>query len=700
MSNAPQPARETAPRPAWEADFFTRYSTVILYGLAGVFSVVGIAAAIAWKKYDKNALPYLIWAVTLAVVDLVGALLASTKQTTGMTQRERERVFALASVGVLGFATAALGLTLPFAYKEIFGGPFTQWREHWGTVLLCAALLFGGLVIMFVGLQLGQKLTTAFPNLRRAVLGYNAITGTLVLVCILIVLNLLPYIQANPFKALNANYDWTTSRIFSLEPESKNVLTNLQQPVKIYVLITRSDPISSEVDTLLQNCKNVAPDKITVETLSRDLNRNQFAELVEKYQVPDSGVLVLYGTEPNITSEFIRRNDLYDDQSTGERSKFLFKGETALINAINYLSEGKSKVNLYITQGHGEPELAGGLMGRPGGERTFGRLREELEKRNFQVKALEFGIDAKVPEDADVVVVGGPQVELGSGPVKALRDFVHGTGRKNKGRLIVLMGPAADRKGSVIHTGLEPLLAEYNVKVGNDRVLTLDSGRDVTHIMCTVNPAEGSSNPVIRAFFSGEQLVPFYMDNARTVTPNAPAGPGAPPNAFTAEELVVTWPGARDWAETNLEAQPFALVEDLVKNHQQELLAKLARRPLSVAVAVSEGKSTPPPMMPGHPPLPSTEGQPRLVVYGDVTWATDRGLTGRFGFNQIDLFASSVSWLREKPTLGSSAAPKERNQFTLPTPSDGGWRLVLLPVGLVLMAVIMMGGGVWIIRRR
>jgi hypothetical protein len=662
--------------------------------LAAVFAAVAGVCFWLYRSRDVNALPYVLWGIVLAIFFLVAGLLALMPRGTGAsawTEGERARVLILAILGAAGLATAVLGLTLPFAYRSIFGEPLKVWREHMGTVLLCVAIIFGGMLVLFAGLSLARGFGTGHPNLRRVVYGYNAVVGSSLLVCILVLVNFLPYIQLPPFKYLSQTYDWTTSKIFSLSDESKAILASLQEPVKVYVLLNpERDRVTPEVETLLNNCRSVTPN-LSWQVVARDFNLEDLRELEKKYQLPDAlGLLVVYGTEPKTTSEFIRRSDLVDNRDTEEGQRFIFKGESALMNAISYLSQGKSKSIVYFTKGHGEPEFDG-PPGRDG-ERSISQLKEELDKRNYEVRSLKLDIDtSRIPDDADVVVVAGPTRPLAENIVKALRDYLRGEGGRKKGRLIALLDPVV-KGGTMEPTGLEPLLNENNVKLGTNRLLAA-SMRNPLDIV--VMPDPESSNPIAKAFVLGRQVKGFVFERARTVeaAPGNPANPAGP----KAETVLATVPDYLVWAESNLDASPNSLVAE-VRENLQKLREKVSRVPLPVGVAVSEG-GTPPVPIPGHEGL-AKEGQPRMVVIGNVAWVTNPFLGGRGGPDSVDLFASCLSWLREKPNLGTGAAGKVRNQFNLSVPPDGGWRLVLLPVVLLLLTVCLLGSGIWVVRRR
>jgi hypothetical protein len=678
---------------------------VVIYLMACVFVGVAVWAFIAWKRQGKNALPYAIWASALAVIDLAVAALAGMRrgESGRLSEEERQRVTALTVLGVLGLATATLGLTLPFAYPEVFGGQLRTWRENMSTVLLCGLLLLGGLLVLIFGLQMARQLAGAYPNLRRAAALYNAAAGTVMLAVVLVLGNLISYIDFGAFKSLNASYDWTSSHLYTLSDQSKQVLADLKQPVKVYVIGTRGDLLTPEVETLLENCRAVTP-LITWEVVSRDLQRREYAELESKYSIPSEGqgLLVVYGEGEGASHEFVRRSELFENAAMTREggTRFQFKGESALVSAIKYLAENRTKAVVYFTQGHGEPAFGGPAT--PFARQGLSVLKDDLEKRRYEAKPLRLGPGVTVPENADVVVVVAPQVEMPAKVTAVLSDYLHGTGRKGKGRLVVLLPPSADVDGREIRTGLEPLLAEFNVKVGHDRVLTVmgeGDGKGAPLVAIAITNPE-SSNPIARAFlrFRGGGLVSprfFRLDDARTVR-RAAAAPGA---VFTADEIMIVPAQMEDfWVEENVKADPRALYRELMKpDNLPKLKAKLAAESAPVAVAVSEGAA--PPIMPGHPPV-GGESDPRLVVFGDASWLGDESLSGADHALNLDLFTSTLAWLRKKADIGVSAEAKERKEYRLQVPPGGGTRLILMPITVALLCILMLGGAVWVVRRR
>src|SRR5262249_34946704 len=158
----------------------------------------------------------------------------------------------------------------------------------------------------------------------------------------------------------------------------------LDQPVKVYVLIEdRGTRYLTEVRDLLDNARAVS-DKLSVEYLVRDLNVEEVDRLSQKYSLPDSvGVLVVYGSGAHEWYQFIRRDEMYQQQGRMDPENPQrgpsFKGEDALISAIQFLEEGKKKPIVYFLQGEGELDMFGAIEGAKQ-DRRAQTLRDQLSK--------------------------------------------------------------------------------------------------------------------------------------------------------------------------------------------------------------------------------------------------------------------------------------------------------------------------------
>ena len=120
-----------------------------------------------------------------------------------------------------------------------------------------------------------------------------------------------------------------------------------------------------------------------------------------------AAALLVYGDEKPENAAFIKMRDLIsqDFAGMGQEPKVKFLGEVKFDTELSFLMGGREKTVVYFTQGHREADLADSF--KPGG---VGKMKQRLEKRNFEVKALNFeGVNPKVPDDAKVVVVANPR---------------------------------------------------------------------------------------------------------------------------------------------------------------------------------------------------------------------------------------------------------------------------------------------------
>jgi len=238
---------------------------------------------------------------------------------------------------------------------------------------------------------------------------------------------------------------------------------------------------------------------------------------------------------------------------------------------INYLEEGKAKATVYFTQGNNE--LALNAANPAGANPGLSNLKERLEKAGYEVKELKFGPESdKVPADAAVVVVARPTTELSPTAQKALHDYM--LGPDAKGKMVVLTDALAGRDGRVVKTGLEGLLREFNVQAEDNRVLSLRTRRPGWVL---VEPEPNSRNPIARAFNQSAGGGQFLFEDAREVKPRAAEGNAPANNRFTAETLLIAPPEYYVWGESNLQADPGALIDSLRKAGAEAVMAKISR---------------------------------------------------------------------------------------------------------------------------
>ncbi|MGL4553917.1 MAG: Gldg family protein, partial [Gemmataceae bacterium] len=591
----------------------------------------------------------------------------------------------------LGFFLVCAGFALPFSQFGIdpvtkdlkLGGSLDNWRKNAGFLLLVAACVFAGLALMFASLQLARDEERKSQGVRRFVYGFNAFLGTVLVVIVLGVVNVLAF--ADPIdqltgRALSRDFDWTKGTMYTLQARTVSYLDGLQEPVKVYSFLETGDPGYTEMTSLLRGAQ-ARNKKFTWERLTLTPRPDaKVFDLIKKYTLkdPQGGVLLIAGDEAGkhdhefIAGDKIARQDV--DFRTGRRSnKVLFTGENALLGALTTLLEGQ--VVVYFTQGHGEPSLDGPAGGgrAPGADGGLSALKGKLtaNRRRFEVKPLTFDRGTtKVPEDATAVVIVRPTEAFADQETKLLGEYLARKGETNPdktvkvaaGRLMVLLDPLRQKGAggaAFTPTGLEAFLAGYGVQLPGERIQTA-LGNDPMRITTIINPR--GKNPLNAAFNDESGVTAFTLDGVRVVKPaEKAAGP------YEAEMLLAAVSQGM-WLETDLGSNPDSRAEAI--RNDAELYNKLrARGAVSAAVAVSASGA--PPKRPGMPDDPAHGGgasRPLMAVFGSAGWVTDQGLTGPTGALRLDLFASTLSWLREQTDLGKFVDDKSAEEYELRVP--------------------------------
>jgi hypothetical protein len=688
--------------PGWLAVLYRQRKLTAYVLLALGVYLIGQVAVVLIGKYQWLAVLEILACVAFGATCLICGYLYLPKEGDGGTfDLNTTRRLVLVMGGAFGFFLLVIAIGRGAAWSTYFTGGVEAWQgEGAWRIWVCVLLALAGLGVMFASLNLARTEERTNPVLRRSLYGYNAVLTGLLLLALLTILNVMAYVY------VPAVWDWTRAGLYSLSPQSVNLLKHLEKPLKVYVLVTsRSAQIQSDLTNLMNNCQAVSS-KVRVETLLRDRSLKRLDELVHQYGLVESeGLLVVYGTEPDEQHQFIRAQDLWEASGSpmgGRSGGLTFKGEEALMSAVRQLEEGKVKAVVYFTQGNGELDIDDTTMNRI--NRGGSLLRDRLQKAGYDVKRLRFSavegakgtdpnlvVSRKVPDDAAVVVIANPQTRLPDESIKALREYMKPADpQRKKGRLVVLLDVNV-RDGQMLQTGLESFLAEFNVSVGNDRVLSLRS-RNPVDVFVLANPSLRGTNNLAAAFSDH----PIQMREVRTVRPR-PGGPPGAGSAFQAEPLLLVPVGLDAWVETNLSVDPIPYITDMVENHPKALAAKLSQEPIPVAVAVTENTRAGNPSDPHAFMNPASEQSPRLVVFGDVTFASNVAMRQGNDWG-ADFLASSLAWLRERPEA-IGIPPKKRGEYQM-NPDTRFDRMIWLPLLLMSCAVVGLGLGVWVVRRR
>jgi hypothetical protein len=336
-----------------------------------------------------------------------------------------------------------------------------------------------------------------------------------VLLALFVMLNLLT--QKFP-----ARWDLTSRRTYALSVMAEDLLRNLKYDVDIWI---NPDTSGTGEDKALGNGL-----VLTAELLQEFQRRTTHVRVYNLFEGPNtprydvfmknwSGAVTpatlfilaqMEGGREN--KKTIDVQDLYQgNANTGEIS--VYKGEPVIVQSIRDLG-GNTKRIVYESEGH--RELVTGDVRKMGTLANFLRLNEGIEFRRLPLAEYK-----TVPVDADMLMIMAPEQPFLEHELEVLKDYL-----ERGGSLLVTISPK-------VRTGLEKLLEEYNVKVGDNIVLDPQrynppSQANLVVVDFNVHPVNRNMSNVQFHMYKCCTIDPMpRRDNNWTITPLAMAGPGS-----------------------------------------------------------------------------------------------------------------------------------------------------------------------------
>jgi ABC-type uncharacterized transport system involved in gliding motility auxiliary subunit len=523
-------------------------------------------------------------------------------------------------LGLLGW----LGVALVFAAVAIrFLKP--EWQPYYN------GLAIAGLVCTLL------YILSQWREIGQAFAGRQARFGTLAAASIVVVFGILAAINYLSTRH-NKRWDLTAAHQFSLSDQTKKVLQDLKEPVKIRVF-ARSDEFQrfrDRLDEYTYQSKQVSTEYIDPE---------KRPGLAQQYGVTTLGTVVF--------------------DYKGRNEKVNSEGEQELTNALIKVIQGRQP-KVYFTQGHGEKDTAGAERG------GYSGIVAGLTSGNFIVDKVVLAQQGGVPGDADVLVIAGPKTDFLGPEIDAVKAYL-----AKGGKVLLLLDPVLKSDQPQV-TGLQGLLKDWGIEAGNDIVLDVSGmGRLIgTDESVPVAAPPYPVHPITENF----SLLTAYP-LARSMSP---VEGGV--NGHTAQKIVET--SKSSWGETNLKG--------LTSGQPAKLDEGDKPGPVALASAVSAPATvTPPPKdakKDGDNPKPA---ETRLVAFGDSDFASN-GALGVAG--NRDLFLNTVNWLAQQENL-IAIRPRDPEDRRITLTADQMRRIFYLTVLIVPGLVLLAGVQTWWRRR-
>lgn len=498
-------------------------------------------------------------------------------------------------LGWLGVALVVVAVALRFARPEL------GWHQY---------LAMAGLVVTAL-YALSQ-----WRDIGRSFQGKNVKYGSIAASSVVLGLGIIVAVNYIASRQ-NKRWDLTANKQFSLSDQTKQILRDLKKPVEIraYYETTREQELRDRLGEY-----EYASSQVKVKYIDA-LKKPLEAQADKITQVP---TLVVE----------------YD----GRTERANGPDEQTVTNALKKIIEGQVK-KVYFVQGHSEHDtVASDAMG-------YSQVAQALTGDNFEVAKLTLAQEGKVPDDATVVIVGGPKFDYLAGEVDALRAFL-----KRGGKLQLLLDPP-DRVDAPPLTNLIALAKEWGIEVGVNLVVdTSGLGR-----LIGANESVPIAMPVQHAItnqFGGMTAFPL----ARSVTPIEGGADGK-----VAQKFLETSP--RSWAESDLKT--------LFTTQKTELNADKGDLAGPVPIAAAVSAPAPDAPAPATPDAPKPEA--RLVVVGDSDFIANRFLNAA---GNRDMFLNQENWLAQQESL-IAIRPRDPADQRITLTQDQGTRIFWITIVII-----------------
>lgn len=463
--------------------------------------------------------------------------------------------------------------------------------------------------------------------MNKWIRGTNATVLSLAVIGIFIVLTI--FLNS----AKNMQIDLTQNNKFTLSEQTKQTLSALDQDIKILSFTTTdTNPyMKREVVELVQEYKKRSS-RITFEEYDPVAN----PAIAKQYEVDPAGTLVVQSGDQKKTLPFY---DMFLPSQQNPNG-YSFSGEEKLTQALVNFNV-KEKKKLYFLSGHNEIPLTQMTLWRTG-----------LESANYEVKDLNLLREGKIPDDAEMLVIVGPESDLSDKEAELVKAYLDG-----KGKLYLALGFNPDM--SAKWKNIDALMSAYGIK--NQHAVAIEPKQSALYDPLSIVPEYGSH----------EITRKLKEYNLLTVMTLAVTMKVDQPNAdYPATAILSTTDKA--YGETDLKA--------LATQGTSKKDASDVAGPLQLGYVVQ-----------------SKDSKPKAVMLGSSTFLVDRYIQQQ---GNRDFALNSIGWLQEQK---DQVTIRPREGDNLATALVTGSQANMIFLGTVIffpLLFLLIGGFIWWRRRK
>jgi hypothetical protein len=480
----------------------------------------------------------------------------------------------------------------------------------------------------------------SFSPRRRWKIGFDVFLRTALVLAVVVMANYFSSIFFHRF------YLSSQTRV-QLSERTLSVLHSLTNNVSVTLYYDKSDELYPTIVALLNEYRSANP-KISVKAVDYVRDAGEAQKIKDQYKLTSATDkdLVIFDCAGRVKiasgdalAEY-RLEQIPSEKDREFRKKpVAFRGEmmfTAMLLAV----ENPKPLKAYFLQGHGEPSLS------DSGERGYLKFGEVLGENYIATVPLNLLGDNPVPDDCNLLIIAGPQTAFSDLELQKIDQYL-----AQGGRLFALFNYF-----SIQHpTGLEPILARWGVNVGYDYVKdpkNTTSGQDVITYNFSQHPVV---NPLTQLAL--QLILPRPVSRVDWKNPAA--------DAPKVDELAFSSPAS------TLAGEP------VDAPHSYPLMVAVEQKPVAG--------------------IANARGTTRMIVVGDSFFLGNRQIES--GANR-DFLGDAVNWLLDRTTLLAGIGPRPVTEFRLTMTRVQQQNVRWLLLGALPGAILLLGGMVWLVRRK
>lgn len=419
----------------------------------------------------------------------------------------------------------------------------------------------------------------------------------------------------------NFTADWTVNNRNTLSPASSELLTQLDGPITITSYATEDESVRRAVSDLLDRYRRIKSD-LSLQFVNPDLE----PETVRALGIRVNGELRI------------------EYQGRTENLKNL--SEQGLTNLLQRLARSGERWLVFV-EGHGERKPQGTA------NHDLGQWSQQLAAKGFKVQTHNLVQTPQLPENTQVLILAGPQMNLLPGEVAIINQYVAGGGN-----LLWLTDPSTDKK----QYGLEPLAKQLGIDFEPGMIVD-----PTTQVLGVSDPrfalvADYPSHVITQGF------------DALTLFPQSHGLIIAPPDDWQARVILQT--EKRSWSE----------VGDIAGSIQFDVASDVPG-PLTLGVALTRALTS---------EDSGQEKQQRIVVTGDGDFLSNAYIGN--GANLL-LGMNMVNWLANDDQLINIPVKTATDRLLQLSPLAQG----VIGIGFLFVLPLLLAGSgflIWWKRRK